>query len=144
MGEKSSHSWAGAVLAGRPGAGGVPGADLGAPRAARARPSGQSDADPRAGHRSPIVIGVAIGLILILAGAYVALEPGVPWSLPVFALGFGLVFDADPGQPAVSPLQPDPAPDDRRLRLVHGPVAAGRILVVGQCPGAPIRDGRWT
>jgi hypothetical protein len=54
---------------------------------------GESDVDsPRAGHRERMVIGVAIGLILILAGAYVALDRGVPWSLPIFAVGFGLVL----------------------------------------------------
>jgi hypothetical protein len=47
---------------------------------------------PVAGRRDRIVFGVAFGLILILAGAYVALDRGVPWSLPIFALGFGLVL----------------------------------------------------
>ena len=54
---------------------------------------GEADADaPRAGYRDRMVFGVAIGLILILAGAFVALDRGIPWSLPIFALGFGLVL----------------------------------------------------
>jgi ABC-type uncharacterized transport system len=54
---------------------------------------GESDADSlRAFHRERMVVGVAMGLILILAGGYVAIERGVPWSLPIFAVGFGLVF----------------------------------------------------
>jgi hypothetical protein len=54
---------------------------------------GEGDADaPHAGRRERLVFGVAFGLILILAGAYVALDRGIPWSLPIFALGFGLVL----------------------------------------------------
>jgi hypothetical protein len=54
---------------------------------------GETDAEaPVAGRRDRMVFGVAFGLILILAGAYVALDRGVPWSLPIFALGFGLVL----------------------------------------------------
>ena len=54
---------------------------------------GEADADaPRAGHRDRMVVGVAVGLILILAGAFVAIDRGIPWSLPIFALGFGLVL----------------------------------------------------
>ncbi len=54
---------------------------------------GESDADsPRAFRRERMVVGVAIGLILILAGGYVAIERGVLWSLPIFAMGFGLVL----------------------------------------------------
>ena len=33
-----------------------------------------------------------VGLILILGGAYVAVDRGILWSLPIFALGFGLVL----------------------------------------------------
>ncbi len=52
----------------------------------------EDDADaPRAGYRDRIVIAVVVGLILIMAGAFVAIGRGVPWSLPFFALGFGLV-----------------------------------------------------
>ncbi|MHB1560806.1 MAG: GldG family protein [Isosphaeraceae bacterium] len=54
---------------------------------------GESDGDsPRGVHPDRIVIGVAFGLILILAGAAVAIGRGIPWSLPIFAAGFGLVL----------------------------------------------------
>jgi gliding motility-associatede transport system auxiliary component len=64
----------------------------------RGAPPGQAavaeeDADaPRAGHRDRIVVGVVVGLLLILGGASVALDRGVPWSLPMLGLGFGLVL----------------------------------------------------
>jgi hypothetical protein len=66
--------------------------------ALRGAPPGQSgevedDADaPRAGYRDRIVAAVVVGLMLILAGAYVALARSVPWSLPIFGVGFGLVL----------------------------------------------------
>jgi len=47
---------------------------------------------PRSGYRDRIVVAVVVGLIVILAGAYVALWRGIPWSLPIFGLGFGLVL----------------------------------------------------
>lgn len=54
---------------------------------------GESGGDsPRGVHPDRIVIGVAFGLILILAGAAVAIGRGIPWSLPIFAAGFGLVL----------------------------------------------------
>ena len=54
---------------------------------------GETDADaPLAGRRERLVFGVAFGLILILAGAFVAVARGIPWSLPIFASGFGLVL----------------------------------------------------
>ncbi len=53
----------------------------------------EEDADaPRAGYRDRIVAGVVVGLMLILGAAYVALARGIPWSIPIFALGFGLVL----------------------------------------------------
>lgn len=53
----------------------------------------EDDADaPGAGYRDRIVVAVAVGLLLIMAGACVAVMRGVPWSLPLFALGFGLVL----------------------------------------------------
>ncbi|MFI5454700.1 MAG: Gldg family protein [Isosphaerales bacterium] len=55
--------------------------------------AGEEDADaPRAGYRDRIVVAVVVGLILILGAAFVALSRGVLWSLPIFALGFGLVL----------------------------------------------------
>ncbi len=54
---------------------------------------GETDADaPLAGRRDRMVFGVAFGLVLILAGAFVAIDRGIPWSLPIFAVGFGLVL----------------------------------------------------
>ena len=54
---------------------------------------GETDADaPLAGRRDRMVFGVAFGLLLILAGAYMAIDRGIPWSLPFFALGFGVVM----------------------------------------------------
>src|SRR4051812_10301320 len=64
----------------------------------RGAPPGQAvetedDAEaPRAGYRDRIVAAVVVGLLLILGGAFVALDRGIPWSLPMFALGFGLVL----------------------------------------------------
>jgi len=55
--------------------------------------AGEEDADaPRAGYRDRIVAAVVAGLILILGAAGVALSRGILWSLPIFALGFGLVL----------------------------------------------------
>ena len=53
----------------------------------------EEDADaPRAGYRDRIVAGVVVGLMLILAASYIAVARGILWSLPIFALGFGLVL----------------------------------------------------
>ncbi len=64
----------------------------------RGAPPGQSaegDDDqeaPRAGYRDRIISAVVFGLLLIMGGAYAAIARGIPWSLPLFALGFGLVL----------------------------------------------------
>ena len=50
------------------------------------------DEAPSAGHRDRVVAAVAVGLLLIVLGAYLAVARGALWSLPVFALGFGLVL----------------------------------------------------
>ncbi len=42
--------------------------------------------------RDLIVAAAALGVVFVLCGAYVALAFGVPWSMPVFGLGFGLIF----------------------------------------------------
>ncbi len=65
--------------------------------ALRGAPIGQAteEADedaPGAGYRDRVVAAVIAGLLLVVAGAYVALARSVPWSLPLFALGFGLVL----------------------------------------------------
>ena len=66
----------------------------------RGSPTGQvaeveDDEDaPRPGYRDRVIAGVTAGLVLILLGAYLALTltHGVRWSIPVFALGIGLVL----------------------------------------------------
>jgi ABC-type uncharacterized transport system len=52
----------------------------------------EDDDAPRSGYRDRIVVAVVVGLILIMGGAYVALARGILWSLPIFAVGFGLVL----------------------------------------------------
>jgi len=47
---------------------------------------------PRGGYRDRVVAAVSLGLLLILAGAYVAVTRGPAWSLPPFLLGFGTVL----------------------------------------------------
>ncbi len=72
----------------------VPGWDMGL----AGTPPGQSteseadDDAPRAGYRDRIVVAVVVGLMLIVGGGYVAISRGVLWSLPIFAVGFGLVL----------------------------------------------------
>jgi hypothetical protein len=79
-------------------AGAAVAAILAATWALRGAPPGQSaeaeeDADaPRAGYRDRIVAAVVVGMILILIGAFVTIARGVPWALPIFGLGFGLVL----------------------------------------------------
>ena len=63
----------------------------GAPPGQAAESEEDSDA-PRSGYRDRIVAGVVVGLLLILGAAFVALDRGIPWSVPIFALGFGLVL----------------------------------------------------
>ena len=57
----------------------------------QAAEEGDEDA-PGAGYRDRVVAAVVAGLLLVVAGAYVALARSLPWSLPLFALGFGLVL----------------------------------------------------
>jgi hypothetical protein len=47
---------------------------------------------PRAGYRDRVVFAMVFGLLLIMAGAYVALARNLLWSLPLFGLGFALVI----------------------------------------------------
>lgn len=47
---------------------------------------------PRGGYRDGVVAAVCVGMLLIVAGAYLAVTRGVPWSLPAFVLGFGAVL----------------------------------------------------
>src|SRR4051812_44597476 len=65
--------------------------------ALRGAPIGQAaeeeeDEAPRAGYRDRVIAVVAAGLMLVVAGAYVALARSVAWSIPVFAAGFGTVL----------------------------------------------------
>jgi hypothetical protein len=63
----------------------------GAPGGKAATAEEESDA-PAAGYRHRIVFAVFVGLILIAGGALVALTRGILWSLPILALGLGLVL----------------------------------------------------
>lgn len=47
---------------------------------------------PRAGYRDRVVAAAVVGLLLVAAGAYVAASVSIPWSLPLFAVGFGIVI----------------------------------------------------
>jgi len=47
---------------------------------------------PRGGYRDRVVSAVCAGMLLILAGAYIAFTLGIPWSIPPFVLGFGTVL----------------------------------------------------
>lgn len=58
----------------------------------RSAASENDDDAPRSGYRDRLIAAVVVGLLLILTGDYVAATRGVLWSLPVFALGFGLVL----------------------------------------------------
>ncbi|MDR3638723.1 MAG: GldG family protein [Isosphaeraceae bacterium] len=54
--------------------------------------AGEGDEAPRGGYRDRVIAAMVLGLMLVCAGAYVASAYGVLWSIPVFALGFGIVF----------------------------------------------------
>ncbi|WP_020466938.1 GldG family protein [Singulisphaera acidiphila] len=63
----------------------------------RGAPIGQAADDegadaPRASYRDRVIGAVVVGLLLILGGAYIALARSLLWSIPVFAIGFGLVL----------------------------------------------------
>lgn len=63
----------------------------------RGAPIGQAADDegadaPRASYRDRVIGAVVVGLLLILGGAYIALARSLFWSIPVFAVGFGLVL----------------------------------------------------
>ena len=63
----------------------------GAPVGQAVSPEDDEDA-PRGGYRDRVVAAVALGMLLILAGAYLAFTRGAAWSIPAFALGFGTVL----------------------------------------------------
>jgi hypothetical protein len=64
----------------------------GAPIGQSPREEEDADEGPGAGYRDRVVAAMVTGLLLVMAGAYIALTRSVSWSLPVFALGFGLVL----------------------------------------------------
>lgn len=55
-------------------------------------PGDGASAEPASAYRDRVVAGVAAGLLLIALGAVLAIYRGVAWSLPAFAMGFGLVL----------------------------------------------------
>jgi hypothetical protein len=59
----------------------------------QAAPAEEEDADaPGAGYRDRVVVAIVGGLLLVLAGARLALTGRLLWSLPAFVLGFGVVL----------------------------------------------------
>jgi ABC-type uncharacterized transport system involved in gliding motility auxiliary subunit len=53
---------------------------------------GEAEEAPRGGYRDRVIAAMVLGLMLVCAGAYVASAHGVLWSIPVFAVGFGIVL----------------------------------------------------
>jgi hypothetical protein len=47
---------------------------------------------PTSGYRDRVVASAVIGFLLVLAGAYLAATVSIPWSIPAFASGFGIVL----------------------------------------------------
>src|SRR5436305_550914 len=63
----------------------------------RGAPIGQATREepveaPSTGYRDRAVASAVVGFLLVLAGAYLAATAGIPWSLPAFAAGFGIVL----------------------------------------------------
>jgi hypothetical protein len=63
----------------------------------RGAPIGQATAEepdeaPASGYRDRVVASAVVGFLLVLLGAYVAASASIPWSLPAFAAGFGIVL----------------------------------------------------
>ena len=52
----------------------------------------ESEESPASGYRDRVVASAVIGFLLVLAGAYLAATVSIPWSLPAFAAGFGIVL----------------------------------------------------
>ncbi|WP_165071616.1 GldG family protein [Paludisphaera rhizosphaerae] len=54
---------------------------------------GEDDLEaPPSSYRDRVIAGIAAGLFLIATGAWLAVSRSLLWSLPAFALGFGLVL----------------------------------------------------
>src|SRR5690242_3736550 len=64
----------------------------GAPPGQMAVEEGRAEGAPEPRRRDRLVAGVVGGFVLIVAGAFVAVEIGVPWSVPVFGAGFATVI----------------------------------------------------
>ena len=47
---------------------------------------------PASGYRDRVVASAVIGFLLVLTGAYLAVTIAIPWSIPAFAAGFGIVL----------------------------------------------------
>jgi len=66
--------------------------------ALRGAPPGQAVADdedreaPAAAYRDRVIAAVVVGLLLVIAGAYLALTHSLAWSLPLFACGIGIIL----------------------------------------------------
>jgi hypothetical protein len=62
----------------------------------RGAPIGQSMREesaeaPRLGYRERVIASAVVGFLLVLMGGYLATSVGIPWSLPAFAAGFGVL-----------------------------------------------------
>jgi gliding motility-associatede transport system auxiliary component len=64
----------------------------GAPVGQAAAQEDDAEEAPNAGYRDRVVAAAIAGLLLIAVGAYVALVVSILWSLPLFAIGFGIVI----------------------------------------------------
>ncbi len=65
--------------------------------AIRGAPIGQATREepedaPGPAYRDRVVASAVVGFLLVLAGGYLAAAVGIPWSLPAFAAGFGIVL----------------------------------------------------
>lgn len=63
----------------------------------RGAPIGQStreepEESPASSYRDRVAASAVIGFLLVLAGVYLAARAGIPWSLPAFAAGFGIIL----------------------------------------------------
>ena len=63
----------------------------------RGAPIGQATREepedaPISSYRDRVVASAVIGFLLVLVGGYLAAAVGIPWSLPAFAAGFGIVL----------------------------------------------------
>lgn len=64
----------------------IRGAPMGQP--AREEP----EDSPPAGYRDRVVALAVVGFLMVVAGAYLAISVGIPWSLPAFGSGFAIVL----------------------------------------------------